>query len=434
LISNNKIKEIKQKIPDKIFRFGIFLLPTALSLSIIFVLISIIIGLKKTSLSYLKDNYNRVFFLCSIFMMLSSFYNFIFADYSQIGIVNNYFFLIGLFNWIPFFILFWGVQMFLDSPEKRKIVAKYLIAGTIPVILLAIFQKWFSFTGPFNFLNGLIIWYQYPITKSQAVTSIFNNPNYLGTWLSTILPFCIVLIINNKKIGKFIFSLIILISTTTIILLTNSRNAILGIFFASQLFFIAQKKYLFFYISLVLILVAILNNYDNLPDYIKTYLQIIPERYLREISQRGFQDLDITRTNIWITTIEFIKSKPITGWGAGSFSYVFKNATTFYKGHPHNLPLHIAFSYGIMPAIIISTVITNLLIKSLLKILRDAKCKFNQEYLIFDQGWITASIIIYFSHLFDITYFDGRISILGWILMAGLRTIIREKFLSLELS
>ena len=45
-----------------------------------------------------------------------------------------------------------------------------------------------------NFLNGFIIWYQRPLNDTEGVTSLFNNPNYLGSWLSAIIPFCIVLI------------------------------------------------------------------------------------------------------------------------------------------------------------------------------------------------------------------------------------------------
>jgi len=30
-------------------------------------------------------------------------------------------------------------------------------------------------------------------------------------------------------------------------------------------------------------------------------------------------------------------------------------------------------------------------------------------------------------HMLDITYFDGRISLLIWIILAGMRQIVREK-------
>ena len=44
-----------------------------------------------------------------------------------------------------------------------------------------------------------------------------------------------------------------------------------------------------------------------------------------------------------------------------------------------------------------------------------------------DKAWITASLIVVASHLFDITYYEGKISLLIWILLAGLKCIIDDK-------
>ena len=44
----------------------------------------------------------------------------------------------------------------------------------------------------------------------------------------------------------------------------------------------------------------------------------------------------------------------------------------------------------------------------------------------FQQAWIIAFITFFIIHIFDITYFDGRISTLSWILLAGMRSIINE--------
>ena len=51
-----------------------------------------------------------------------------------------------------------------------------------------------------------------------------------------------------------------------------------------------------------------------------------------------------------------------------------------------------------------------------------------ENYLFkFDYAWITSFIVFFFLHMFDITYFDGRVSLLAWILLAGIRQIIKEK-------
>ena len=74
----------------------------------------------------------------------------------------------GIFNWIPLFISFWGFQAYLQNKSQRELFAKYLIAGSIPVLISCILQYWFNIYGPFETLNGLIVWFQKPINGNMG--------------------------------------------------------------------------------------------------------------------------------------------------------------------------------------------------------------------------------------------------------------------------
>ena len=71
----------------------------------------------------------------------------------------------------------------------------------------------------------------------------------------------------------------------------------------------------------------------------------------------NFQNLDfkdsITRLEIWQITLDLILKRPLIGYGASTFSFIFLSESNLWKGHSHNLPLEIAFSFGIPTAIII---------------------------------------------------------------------------------
>ena len=43
---------------------------------------------------------------------------------------------------------------------------------------------------------------------------------------------------------------------------------------------------------------------------------------------------------------------------------------------------------------------------------------------IYERAWVTSILMLILIHLFDIQYYDGRISIASWILLAGLKQII----------
>jgi hypothetical protein len=66
---------------------------------------------------------------------------------------------LGMGNWLPFFWGFWGFQVYLGTPAARRRVALALVAGTVPVILTGLGQLWWVWSGPFQWLGGLIIWH-----------------------------------------------------------------------------------------------------------------------------------------------------------------------------------------------------------------------------------------------------------------------------------
>ena len=45
----------------------------------------------------------------------------------------------------------------------------------------------------------------------------------------------------------------------------------------------------------------------------------------------------------------------------------------------------------------------------------------------YDKAWISTLIILLFSQMVDVQYFDGRISIILWILLSGSRNILEEE-------
>ena len=88
--------------------------------------------------------------------------------------------------------------------KQRETIIKFLIAGTFPVILSCLLQLVFKIHGPFETLNGLIVWFQKPITGGRGVSGLFSNQNYTGVWLTTLLPFTLLQLSNakNRYFGK----------------------------------------------------------------------------------------------------------------------------------------------------------------------------------------------------------------------------------------
>ena len=51
----------------------------------------------------------------------------------------------------------------------------------------------------------------------------------------------------------------------------------------------------------------------------------------------------------------------------------------------------------------------------------------NLSDIYFERAWCTSFFVLLLSQMFDVQYFDGRISVAFWILLSGLRCMFKEK-------
>ena len=409
------------------FLTGIFFLASAVGVSILLLLISVTITFIKPK-NFIKDKWNYPLLISGILMILNTFIHFQrFEKYSDLGIDPQLSF-IGLFNWIPFFLCFWGFQNYLNSPKKRLITSKLLICGSIPVIISGILQL-LNINGPFQLFYGMVVWFQKPISDIGSLAGLFNNQNYAGLWMALVWPFCLAEFIRPKRTPlKKLLLLTISIFFVCFIFLTDSRNAILGLIISSPI--ILGSSNLIWYLPTIFFGFALigLTVIPIFPTEIKIFMEsIIPSRIYTLFPEIGFNNLNsYPRINKWITSFSLIARNPIFGWGAASFPILYTLNGERFR-HAHNLPIELALSYGLLPALIIFSFYVTILYLSFRKIfLSSTKNDFEIFYLLNNKSWFAASLIFLLSHLFDIQYFDVRFSSLCWIFLAGLKCLLME--------
>ena len=423
-----KSLNLNEKTRDKInyifllFYLALFLLPSAFVISTLLLIIVVGIANYKYPRKYFNEMVNISFLLAGVYMVISSIIhttnNQLISKY-DLDISLTW---IGLANWIPFFWCFWGFQPFLNSDKKRKIAGMILVSGTMPVIVTGIGQSLFGWYGPLEVFNGLIVWYQRPLEGITGLTGLFNNPNYAGIWLNIILPFCLASLINSKKtFFEKIFIYLFTFSITVTTILTNSRSAWIGILIGSVI--MVGKKHLNFigYIFIFLTVIISATIFPLFGSYIQNYFRnLIPDSIWME-----FTDFQYTRIEIWLSGLKTVFNHPIFGTGAGSFSDIFRYESGLWKGHAHNLPLELAISYG-LPALIFVSIPIFLLLYKLVKNIFLFKDNFVFYIPIYDKAWIISFLILFISQMVDVQYFDGRISIIGWLLLAGIKCLVEE--------
>ena len=427
-----KIKIKYSNLGLRVFHTGILFLAAAPSISFFLLTSSAIFGSLNRKDNYFNDKYNFPFLIASILMIINCSLISIRAEF-----INNqdpFLAWIGILNWIPLFWCFWSFQIYLKNEILRIEAAKYFLIGSIPLLLSCFTQYFLGWYGPYEIFNKLIIWYQRPILEGAGVTGLFNNYNYSGAWLSIILGLIIGLFfkISHNKTHKFI-TLIFIFAFIYTIILTTSRNALLGVLL-TLILLIPIKKFKFLFVSVcallgVLMTILIRIFPSNIQNSIFTF---IPSSLLVKTNFSSINDFNsFPRIELWLKSIKLIKSNLLMGYGGGSFSDLYHLNNGQFDGmqHSHNLILEIAFNYGLPSSILIIGGMLLILFKSSRGFKFNKRVSFSKtknDFLEFNNAWITSFIIFLFLHMFDITYFDGRISLIAWILLAGMRQIINE--------
>ena len=135
MIDNVYFYRLKNFFSDNLgwtcFQLGVFFLPSSALISYLFLLVALVVGSLKRRDFYLREYWNYPLLLISFLMLVGSIR-------SQTGWLAW----LGLFNWLPFFWCFWGLQPYLLTPERRKKCASLLVLGSFPVLITGFGQLW----------------------------------------------------------------------------------------------------------------------------------------------------------------------------------------------------------------------------------------------------------------------------------------------------
>ena len=337
---------------------------------------------------------------------------------------NSFSSLIGLANWIPLFFCFIGFQPYLKSSEDRKLIMKIFVAGSVPVLISGFSQFFFKLYGPFELFNGLIIWFQKP---NVNLTGLFNNQNYAGCWLNIVWPFSIAIFFEKtKNVFRKGSSILFMVSLSVASFLTFSRNAWGGLLLTIPLVLGTTTLYWFLPLISFLILLIVFKLNDLLPQNINKILySLLPVRFdiFSQFSSDSYGAID-KRITIINFAIKMIFKNPLLGWGAASFPIYYLTYNNVYKGHAHNIFIDLSFNYGIIVSILIFTKILIIVFITLKNIYLSNSKEIPKNY--FERAWCTSFIVLFLSQMFDVQYYDIRISISFWILLAGMKCISNQ--------
>jgi len=419
---NNKIKllNLKNNLLDNTgwicFQIGVVFLPSSALISYTFLLVALLKGSFRRRDLYWREYWNYPLILISFLMLLGC-----------IDSHTGWLAWLGLFNWLPFFWCFWGLQPYLVTAERRMKCASWLVIGSLPVLITGFGQLWLGWKGPWELFDGLIIWFVSPGGEPLGrLSGLFDYANITAAWLSGVWAFCLASVLHPFIFGRNrIIPFFLLIAFVWAMMLTDSRNAWGAIFLGLPLVLGSASWIWLIPLMLICLIPVVISAVPFFDFGIQQFARsIVPESIWMRLNDMKFLDrpFEATRIGQWQIATNLIFEKPLLGWGAAAFSIIYPLMTGLSHGHSHNLPLELAISHGILVSLLLNIFVFSLLIISAYYRIFN-KLNSPKNFLI-DRAWWTSALILICFHATDIPMFDSRINILGWLLLIGLRCII----------
>ena len=394
-----------------LFRIGLFVLPSSALLAAVPLFLSCIAGSRGREPILWRDGWMVPLLAATVLMLIGA----CLADTGGLAWV-------GLANWIPFFWAFWAFRPFVISAERRKRSARWLLAGTVPVLVTGFGQMLLGWAGPWQLLGGGIIWFIAPGGQPEGrLSGLFDYANVAGAWLGVIWPFALAAVLHRRD-GPWQrgFALVLAAAIAAAVVMTRSRNAMAALVLAVP--WVLGPLQWWWLLPLLLLTAAplLLLLLPGVPPAVQQWAAALLPETLRQRLLEKQSTGSLTRIAQWRFGVELITDRPWLGWGAAAFSVLYPiHAQRKWHGHSHNLPLELGISHGLPVALLVlGTVLALLVVALRFGILREGPM---------ERAWWTASLVLLSMHATDLPFFDSRLNILGWVLLAGLCGFIEER-------
>ena len=390
---------------------GCFLLPTSGYVGPFLILLACICGSSLQGFKALFVKKMYPLYLLSALILISAFA-------SPFGLQSCG----GIFNWLPFFWLFWSLSVYLKDKNNIKRVAISLVCGTIPILIIGFSQLIFGFNESLRFFGSFIVWH---VLDNGEFTGVFYNRNICAAWLAASFPFFVAAIrsqIHSKEdVSKKVVASLALFSISLAMVLTNSRNAIGSIIFGSlgmisDVFLVNYRSIgnlKFSRYGIVVFIIAFVLSIGICLGLVNPALDALSQFFADEY-----------RLEIWKFGVLIASNNFLVGYGPGGFAGYVSLLSPFDMPfyHVHSLPLDLWVSYGFVASAVFLVYVFVWLFKAM-------RSGMLQESL-FTKAWVIAFVLLIIVHITDLPYLDARINLVGWILFAGIASCAESSALS----
>ena len=352
---------------------------------------------------------------------------------------------VGLFNFLPYFLVFTGYSSLIQTPFQLRRWAEILVVTSVPVVIIGLGQMFWSWASDSQFVEFLWGGAIKPTGSPPGrMASIFMYANTLAGYLVVVFSLGLGLWIENLQTLnakrpvpratwlRLGFLSVAVVGNLVALILTDSRNAwAIAVFIG--LAFAVYQGWRWLVAGVAIAASSILGAAFG-PPLVRQWLRtIIPTFFWARLTDQLYQrPLTTLRQTQWEFAWSLSQQHPWLGWGLRNFTPLYQAHTQVWLGHPHNFLLMLTAETGIPFAIFFCAWVSCIVIEGF-QILRDwtgiAASALGQqlsERLIFF-SYLVAFLACVLCNLVDVTVFDVRLNSLGWLLLSAICGVVYHR-------
>ncbi|MEH2166543.1 MAG: O-antigen ligase family protein [Nostoc sp.] len=356
---------------------------------------------------------------------------------------------LGLFNLLPFFLLFAAHSALIQTFTQLRQMAWVLVIGSMPVAIMGLGQLFLGWSFKFQFVWVVFSWtIRSGGNPPGRIASLFLHANTFAAYLVIVFILGLGLWIEQWRLNikgrgaegqrgrgerltapqspvPFIFLTLAVITNFITLIFTNSRNGWAIAIFACLAYALYQGWRIL--VGSVAAIVSSVFLAAFAPSSVaQIFRLVVPAFFWARLNDDMYPDRPIAlmRTTQWEFAWSLAQQHPWTGWGLRSFSELYKAKMQIPLGHPHNLFLMLSAETGFPSTFLFCGLLAWILITSV-QLLQKSKYINTGDKLIFFSyllsfiGWILLNTV-------DVTLFDFRLNALSWLILAAISGIVHR--------
>jgi O-antigen ligase len=347
---------------------------------------------------------------------------------------------LGLFNLVPFFIIFSGLSTVIQTPTQLRYMAWILVTSSQPIVMMGFGQLFWGWALNLKFLWIVLDWTLDPGGLPPGrMASILLHANTLAAYLIVIFTLALGLWLEelrkfrevgeNRSISpliqnlKFPFLTLVIITNFIALILTDSRNG-WTIAIVTCLAFALYQGWRLLVGGVLGMATSILLAAFAPGAIAKFFRQFVPAFFWARLNDNLYPDRPVAlmRKTQWEFAWSLSKEHPWTGWGLRSFSRLYKAHSQISLGHPHNLFLMLSAETG-FPCTFLFCGLVGWIFFSGVQLLRQSKSLDPGDRLIFFTYLVVFIGLVLFNTV-DVTLFEFRLNTFWWWVLAAIAGMV----------